>query len=387
MEMTDLIEEFEEITLRQIANLPIRKRLFFEDRNWEAKRALLIIGQRGVGKTTYLLSASEKYDLFYISTDHPLFAAVDPIFFVKHIFLKGYKGIIFDEVHNLKEWSKTLKALYDSYPGKRIWASDSSRLVLEKGMGDLSRRFLKHILPVLSLREYIHLVSGTHLKHLSLGSHHDDFNQIIQDESVLRHFDEYKKRGLRPFFLEGNYGERLLNTIDKVILADIPYLLGRVDERYLRAMRAMVGQLALNPIPTLNIEKLSTEWSLGKEKIYDLLECLQLTGLIHIVRKRSDKSKKGKGAKILFGDPSIYFHLGNQIGNFRESFFVCMMKSLGHEVYAHDVESQADYVVNDTLFEIGGPSKKRKSADIVVRDDTSIAKMGTLPLCCFGFLY
>jgi len=74
-----------------------------------------------------------------------------------------YDGLIIDEVHYLKDWSLHIKSLYDSFPNKPIWLSDSSSIVLRKRIADLSRRFVVHQLPLMSLREYIYFETGKEL--------------------------------------------------------------------------------------------------------------------------------------------------------------------------------------------------------------------------------
>ena len=67
----------------------------------------------------------------------------------------GYEGVIIDEIHYASNWSIHLKALYDDYPGKIIWISDSSSLVLRDGKADLSRRYVAIQMPLMSENFYI----------------------------------------------------------------------------------------------------------------------------------------------------------------------------------------------------------------------------------------
>jgi len=45
----------------------------------------------------------------------------------------------------------------DDYPDRLLWVSDSSSLVLRSGTGDLSRRFVSIVMPLLSFREFVAL--------------------------------------------------------------------------------------------------------------------------------------------------------------------------------------------------------------------------------------
>ncbi|WP_235280310.1 AAA family ATPase [Thermotoga sp. Mc24] len=79
-----------------------------------------------------------------------------PLHDLLHEIMKNYPGIIIDEVHFLKNWSTILKVLYDSFPDRVIWTSDSSSVLLRKRLSDLSRRFVLIRMPLMSFREFIH---------------------------------------------------------------------------------------------------------------------------------------------------------------------------------------------------------------------------------------
>jgi len=133
----DGIEILGFIQERKLQKLPERLRPFFEKIELK-NRAVLIFGPRGVGKTTFILSRIKSKKIFYLSADNPLVSAVSLWDLGNAIFMKGYEGIAIDEVHYAKDWSIHLKALYDAFPDKIIWASDSSSLILRHGIADLS---------------------------------------------------------------------------------------------------------------------------------------------------------------------------------------------------------------------------------------------------------
>ncbi len=116
----------------------------------ELPRAAVLPGQRGVGKTTFLVSRIEKKHIPYISADDPLIAAMPLYSLIEDVFLQGYEGVIIDQVHFAKDCSRHVKSLYDDFPHHIIWLSDSSSLVLRDGAADLSRRYVSIRLPLLS---------------------------------------------------------------------------------------------------------------------------------------------------------------------------------------------------------------------------------------------
>ncbi|WP_234946720.1 ATP-binding protein [Thermosipho atlanticus] len=122
------------------------------------------MGPRGVGKTTYLLINAKNYNFFYVSGYDPLLSQISLYNLGERIFLEGFSELIIDEVHFLNNWSTKIKSLYDSFPDKKIWISDSSSIILRKGIADLSRRFIKVRIPLLSFREYIYLATVTKIR-------------------------------------------------------------------------------------------------------------------------------------------------------------------------------------------------------------------------------
>ena len=152
MTLQELLSKLQEIQARLILNLPKRLRPYFDALDLSA-RGLLVLGPRGVGKTTLTLSRSK--EMLYIPADNPLVAPFKLWDICEAAFRAGYDGVIIDELHYAREWAVHLKALYDAFPGKRIWATDSSSALLESGVSDLSRRFVQIKVPLLSFREFI----------------------------------------------------------------------------------------------------------------------------------------------------------------------------------------------------------------------------------------
>jgi len=128
-------------------------------------RFTIILGERGVGKTTtviqYLLKSvagdfhSDK--ILYVQTDHFLLGNTSLYEIAEQFHQLGGKTIAFDEIHKYPNWSMELKSIYDTFPDLRIFASGSSALEIYKGSHDLSRRAIVYRMFGQSLREFIEL--------------------------------------------------------------------------------------------------------------------------------------------------------------------------------------------------------------------------------------
>ena len=138
---TNILQTLVTAMQRRLAALPQRLRPFTTEFD-ELPKNLMLTGARGCGKSTFLLHHSQGRRLLYFSADNPKIIG-EPLYdLVSSVFMLGYEGVIIDEIHYASNWSIHLKALYDDYPGKIIWISDSSSLVLRDGKADLSTSFL-----------------------------------------------------------------------------------------------------------------------------------------------------------------------------------------------------------------------------------------------------
>jgi hypothetical protein len=376
LEILSLIQE------RKLQKLPEKLRLFYE-RNEQKNRAVLIFGPRGVGKTTFMLSRIKNKKIFYLSADNPLVSAVSLWDLGNAIFMKGYEGIAIDEVHYAKDWSIHLKALYDSFPDKIIWASDSSSLVLRHGIGDLSRRFSKVEIPLMSFREYLALKEGVILPVIDKKL----VKKAMDSVNILFAFQNFMEEGFRPIFLEWDYRQQILNIIEKTLHGDIPFFVPQITDIHFRLMNAIVGYLSMSKIPTINVEGMCNEWGIGKAKLYQLLHVMDATGLIRIIYRENDTKTYSKGAKIFLSDPSFYSVLGGEIGTRREAFVVAAFSNAGKKVFASKNEEAGDFLVNGSVIEVGGKSKAKKRADYVIRDNIDLPHRNIIPLWLLGFMY
>ncbi|MDN5319272.1 MAG: uncharacterized protein PWR00_1235 [Thermovirga sp.] len=347
----------------------------------------MLYGPRGAGKTTFLLLMAKKHNLFYVSGDNPLLLNHSFYDLAERI-LTNYPGIIIDEVHPLRDWSLTLKALYDGFPNKIIWASDSSSVVLRDGIADLSRRFVPIRLPLMSLREYIYFETEKVIEKLDFPS--SDLSNyavnVIKQIEILDYFKNYREKGTRPFYVEGNFVEKMTNILEKTLYYDITHFIESVSENHLGVMRAIVSRLLYSKVPTVNAESMCREWGIGKPKFYQLLQAMQEVGLINIIWKEKKKSPYSKGSKIFFADPAFYHVFGGELGNFREAFTIFTLKEKG-EIWAAENDKEADFVFEDVKLEVEGRGESHKSSDFVIKDNIDLPLRNTIPLWMLGMLW
>jgi len=109
------------------------QRYFIEKEPLE-HRLSIILGARGVGKTTTIAQFMSCYatnEALYVSLDD-INNAKESIYEIAETFeLQGGKLLCLDEIHKYEDWSQELKSIYDSFPKLKVVASGSSALEIQ----------------------------------------------------------------------------------------------------------------------------------------------------------------------------------------------------------------------------------------------------------------
>lgn len=388
MEIDEEIAAFATIQSRLTAALSTPSRPWTQP---VSHRGLLLYGPRGIGKTHYLLRHAQEHAGVYLSTDQPLALGRPLSEWMEFLISRGHRALYLDEIHLAPDWAAHLKATYDAHPEVTIMVSGSSSLLATSGVVDLSRRFVSTHMPYLSFREYLVLRGEADPGvHNPLRDSQEWMHKIAGDLNVLRLFEEYLQHGTRPMFTEGvdSYGIRAIQTSQKTLQADIPALVSPLSMNHFRLMGAILGYLATSPVPRIQVNSLTREWNVGKEKLYALVHAMEQTGLVRVVRKTRDNAALSIGAKLFLADPSLYRAVSGQEGNAREAFVACAIESAGLTIQAESDERRGDFVIDGSIrIEVGGRTKTRKHADIVIRDGIDVPSPGVIPLWALGFLW
>src|SRR5574344_3082810 len=178
--------------------------------DWQS-RLILIMGARGVGKTTMVLQhikiQGDRNSSLYIDANNSYFAA-NSLYDTASAFNKsGGKVLYIDEIHKYGDWSREVKMMYDYLPDLQIIISGSSMLDIKKGVdADLSRRAISYILEGLSVREYLNFSLELDMPCYSLEDIIAGKIELPKKiEHPLEYFHDYVKNGYYPFFKIDNY--------------------------------------------------------------------------------------------------------------------------------------------------------------------------------------
>ncbi|SDB52362.1 hypothetical protein SAMN05660653_02616 [Desulfonatronum thiosulfatophilum] len=373
-------------------------------------RLLGIVGARGVGKTTMMLQRIKDIYGFsdkaaYVSIDHPYFEA-QPLFdFAESFAAYGGELLCVDEVHKHPEWSRQIKAIYDSIPGLRVVFSGSSILRMSAQKADLSRRALVHELHGLSFREYLLLAHQQEFAPLPLERILEDHvtlaGAVVQRIKVLPCFRAYLEHGYYPFFLEGveQYPLKLTAVMGQILEMDLP-LAASIAPRQIGKLKKLLYLISTSVPIIPDIAKLARMTGISRPSIYDYLEKLQEARLLRLVRQA------GGGAGLLAKPEKVYLDNTNLAqalaqtpdpGNIRETFFANQIASALPRQRLVDegltVPARGDFLVQGKwTFEVGGKGKKQNQindlpAGYLAVDDLEVGHGRRIPLWLFGFMY
>lgn len=371
-------------------------------------RLTIIVGQRGIGKTTTIAQYMKQHDelkSLYVSMDSFLVGELSMYEIAEHFEMEGGKLLCFDEIHKYQNWSQELKSIYDTFPSLQIIASGSSALEINKGSHDLSRRANTLKMVGMSLREYMELTLTLELPKYTLQeilqNHETIAFDIVSklekiDKKILPLFQRYCKVGYYPYSLSIQDDEIFLDmlqqNINVSISGDLLFVYPSLDGNSIKKLKLLLN-IIMESVPFVPvIEKLKNSLDIGDGRtLKDYFIKLEDAGILHLLMKASGKGlrKLEKPEKIYLSNTNLLSITTPEIGTVRETFFLNVLNTL-HEV---TYPPKGDFLVDNTyLFEIGGKNKgftqiKDIENSFVASDDIEVGYKNKIPLWMFGFLY
>jgi len=391
------------------------QRYFIEKEPLE-HRLSIILGARGVGKTTTIAQFMSRYaknEALYVSLDD-INNAKENIYEIAEMFeLQGGKLLCLDEIHKYEDWSQELKSIYDSFPKLKVIASGSSALEIHKGSHDLSRRAIVYTMVGMSFREFLELHYGYAFDTFSLEkvieSHQDIADEIIEklsqnEQRILVLFRDYLKFGYYPYYLsmpnEVYFFQTLKQDINVSIESDLLNIYPSLNGRSIKKIKLLLSVIMENVpfTPTMKSLKQSIEVK-DDRTIKEYLARLDDAGLIKLLMKSSLEMKNiDKPEKIYLANTNLMYTTEPEIGNVRETFFMNQLSNY-YTIQNHldnrgvFSASKGDFYLEEKyLCEVGGKNKTFKQIkdipnSFLALDEIEIGFGEKIPLWLFGFLY
>lgn len=388
----DVILKYSETTKLQFT-LESQRELYQEIYNRVVKfkkepqiNILVIAGLRGTGKTTILTSLLNKFSKsVYTSGD---FLKSNDISFNEVIdFADKFDKelVLIDEIHNLENWGELLKINSDLYKKKLFIITGSSALLLREQGNKIKRRAIFYNITPLSFREYLRIkynvvidfkVSETIKKVFNVRFDREKYYyELLKLEAnvpkeVYSKFSEYMER---QFPLTINLSVPYMVTkdiVERAIEKDIP-LISSIASSNIAKISRIVQYLASNEKTSIN--KISGVIGLNQDTVEKIFSALEKADIIRSVEP-SNPTNALKGAKrYLFTSPSVrlaygFYDLQNIIGFAREDLFGMIVFGKSYDLRYFFDKKEYDFVVNNTVFEIGGKQKKARNIIVIAQN-------------------
>lgn len=379
------------------------KRYFIDSKDL-SHRLIVILGQRGIGKTTTLAQlASKNKDSLYLSLDD-IEISNDITSIIREFVLNGGKNLYLDEIHKSKDISAVLKFAYDNFKDLNIVATGSSALEVLKSSHDLSRRAIVYKMSGMSFREYLGLRYGINLETVELTnlltSHQEMAVNIInalkqKDLAVIKLFREYLKVGYYPYYNDmpndTAFYQTLRQSIEATIDSDLLSIYPNLNGNTARKLKILTHAISTNVPYQPNYSSLKSLVDIRDDRtLKEYLAMLDSAGLIRLLMKNELAIKNmDKADKIYLENTNLMYINSPDIGNVRETFFTNQLGNIT-EIYS---DKNGDFMVgNNFTFEIGGAKKgfeqiKDMPNSYIAADDIEVGVGNKIPLWLFGFLY
>lgn len=343
----------------------IKRRIYDKAKRFMNKKEILaIVGARQVGKTTIMkqLYEEENKTKIFLSFENQLdlnlFENDIESFILKYI--KQNEVIFIDEFQYARKGGKNLKYIYDLFKDKKIIISGSSY-------------------PELTLNSLSYLVG----RYLVLEVFPFDFEEFLnyKDENLIKllgkvnkntfpffkpYFEDFLKYGGFPNTilkeLEEDKKEVLRLTINSYLLKEIREILQYKDSY---EFEKILQILAISDSTLLNKTNISTDTGVNIKKINEILNILEKTFLITILKPYEDRKIKEliKSPKTYFLDLGLKNILLNNFsdinlkqdkGAIYESFILneFRKRSIGLKFYNYKNSSEVDFLYEKDNGEI-----------------------------------
>ena len=393
------------------------KRYFIKTKKLE-HRLSIIIGSRGIGKTTtvaqYIKENYKESEALYVNLDDIENTSKYTMTQIAQEFvLNGGKLLCFDKIHKYENWSAELKNIYDRFDKLKIVATGSSALQINKGSHDLSRRAIVYNMVGMSFREYLELYYGYAFEPVSLEellSNHIDIATKIKksieenEQKIIPLFKEYLKHGYYPYFLsmpnEVLFFQTLQQNINVSIESDLLNIYPRLNGNSIKKIKMLLSVIIKSVPFEPKMSELKKAVDIKDDRtLKDYLCKLDDAGLIKLLMRNSLSMKAfDKPEKIFLANPNLMYTKEPNIGNLRETFFVNQLDNYYKNKQSfNDVSifasKQGDFYCEEKYtFEVGGKSKsfyqiKDMPNSYVASDELEVGIGNKIALWMFGLLY
>lgn len=340
----------------------VQRDLFTHVKKWiDRKEIISILGARRSGKTTllfeiidYLINEKKTNcnNIFFIKADDDrvdkkelINTALDEYYKWKNP--NGKIFVFIDEIHEIPEWQKTLKRIYDlEQKNKKIFISGSNASLLKEELSYLlTGRFAYFELFPFSFKEFLRS-NNVIIKNET---------DIIKQKNTLRNFlTKYIEYGGFPEIVLEKDKERKEELIgfyfESILYRDI---VKRKSIRNVEKLDRLVKWYLQNISAYANYDKLGTFCELSTDTVGEYTRYLEDAYLIFAINILAYSIKKQfiNPKKIYCVDPGIRriigFVFSEDVGKIYENMVFTHLKKAGMNIYYWKNKGECDFVVQN----------------------------------------
>ena len=361
-------------------------------------RFIAVKGNRGVGKTAFLLDVVRKHfsgddSVLYVNMNNLFFTKTGLMSFVDNFYKKGGKLLLLDQIHKYPTWDEELKKIYNTYPELRIIFTTSSIVNIQSN-SNVCDIVKVYNLNGLSFREFLCLRTGKEFKTYKLNDiikYHDRIvDEILLKVRPLAHFNDYMKYGYFPVFMEQrSHIDNLLKNINLTLEFDIPYL-NQIDLKYLPKLKQLLYLVASQGSSQPNISRLSNEIGVSRATIMNYLYYLREAKLLNLLVDKGEKVEIGKKPNMIYlHNTNLLFAVNNKGVDesiLAKTFFLNQLSAVTKVNYS----PKSDFLVDGKysfFVDTKDDRAKKRGEHYMATDMIEKGKGNSIPLWLFGFLY
>ena len=369
-----------------------------------------IRGERGVGKTRFLLDYAEEkcrgrkclyasLNYFYFSV-HSLYS-----FAAKFVLEESGEVLLLDQIYKYPSWAEELSKIHRDFKNLRILFTTSS-VMNGRDFELLGEELKVYELKGLSLREYINLRTGEELPALTLQQvtegHKEWTSRIRQSVSPL-HF-------IKSYVYGGGYypnagrisksgaslsDEELVKHLNMLLEVDVVYI-RQIGPGYLPKLRRLLYTIANDAEnPKQNISRLSDSLGISRATVMNYIHYLSDAGLVRPLYKSEEAERTKKPESLYIGNPNILSALTLETPDpkmCKVSFLlshlsgagvrVTLPGNVGKGITGFLAEGKTTLLLEDSEL------RRPEAPDTyLLSDSVGTSEDATVPLWLFGFLY
>lgn len=382
--------------LRTKGNTLIRS-LFHEIDDRE--RLIGIVGQRGIGKTTFLLDwvaqkrGEKDRSSLYVNLNHFLFTTKSLVEFAGEFVLNGGRLLLLDQIFKYPNWQSELQECIAKYPQLQIIYTAS---ILPDSDQNAPMPGKCYLLAGLSLREFVELKTGFSLPKITwndaLHKHREFSKTILETVNPCNWMQDYLHHGYYPLFLETrNYSENLLKNINMMLEVDLMYFYN-IDQKLLPKLRKLLYLVAIDAPSSINVSRLAMGIGTSRSTVTNYVLSMKAAQLVSLVERKtpSGQTTAKTPSMVLLENSNLCYVFDPENVSTTATLQTFFRNQVG---YKHFLSSPSKRGVNflvdeEHSFRIDKEKSERHHQDkFYAVNELTIGRDNVIPLWLFGFLY